>query len=105
LWAAGVYVFSPHARIQKYYENIHVKPDFNDALTVAQDMITAFIKEEYDEIYLAYNHFNGPLSQTPVIEKILPLEASVLVHNDIRLPNAYYTYEPQETQIFFVFNP
>ena len=96
----GYMSFRRSARIRKYYENITVKPDFNDALNVAQDMTTAFIKEEYDEIYLAYNHFNGPLSQTPVIEKILPLEPSVLVRNDMRFPNAYYTYEPQETQIF-----
>ena len=75
----GYMSFRRSAHIQKYYENITVKPDFNDALNVAQDMTTAFIKEEYDEIYLAYNHFNGPLSQTPVIEKILPLDASVLV--------------------------
>jgi len=96
----GYMSFRRSARIRKYYENITVKPDFNDALSVVQDMTSAFIKEEYDEIYLAYNHFNGPLSQSPVIEKILPLDASVLVSKDIHLQNAYYTYEPKEAQMF-----
>jgi len=96
----GYMAFRRTARIQKYYENITVKPDFNDALGVVSDMTKAFIKDEYDEIYLAYNHFNGPLSQTPVIEKILPLDPSVLVRDNVVLQNAYYSYEPKENELF-----
>ncbi len=46
-------------------------------MDVAKDITDAFIKGEYEEIYLAYNRFDGPLTQTPVIEKILPMDASV----------------------------
>jgi F-type H+-transporting ATPase subunit gamma len=96
----GYMSFRRSAHIRKYYENITVKPDFNDALSVANDMTAAFIKEEYDEIYLAYNRFDGPLSQTPVIEKILPLDPSVLVNKDVKLQSAYYTFEPKENEMF-----
>jgi F-type H+-transporting ATPase subunit gamma len=96
----GYMSFRRSAQIQKYYENITVRPDFNDALGLTQDMTTAFIKDKYDEIYLAYNRFNGALSHTPVIEKILPLDASALINNDVKLQKAYYDYEPEENEIF-----
>ena len=96
----GYMSFRRTARIQKYYENITIKPAFSDALSVAQDITAAFIKEEYDEVYLSFNHFNGPLSQVPVIEKILPLDASALINSDVKYQSAYYAYEPRENEIF-----
>ena len=73
----GYMSFRRSAKINKYYENITMKPAFNDAQAVAQDIIEEFMMGNYEEIYLAYNRFDGPLAQTPVIEKILPLDASV----------------------------
>src|SRR5476649_2331890 len=46
------------AKIVKYYENITMKPAFNDAVAVANDITEAFTKGEYEEIYLAYNRFD-----------------------------------------------
>ena len=68
----GVMSFRRTARTQKYYDNIMMKPNFIDAQSVVQDISEAFTNGTYEEIYLAYNRFDGPLSQTPVIEKILP---------------------------------
>ena len=96
----GYMSFRRSVQIQKYYENITVKPDFNDALSLTQDITTAFIKDKYDEIYLAYNRFNSALSHTPVIEKILPLDASALTNKDVKLQKAYYDHEPEENEIF-----
>ncbi|MBF0504488.1 MAG: ATP synthase F1 subunit gamma [Candidatus Omnitrophica bacterium] len=96
----GYMSFRRSAQIQKFYENITIKPTFNDALSLANDITSAFIKEEYDEIYLAYNHFNGPLSQTPVIEKILPLDASAFSNNEVKPESTYYAFEPKENEIF-----
>jgi F-type H+-transporting ATPase subunit gamma len=89
--------FRHDAKINKFYQNITLKPDFNDALKVARDIITAFIEGDYEEIYLAYNRFDGPLTQTPVIEKILPLEFSVFETKAPKSRN--YTYEPEEEKI------
>jgi len=90
----GYMSFRRTAKINKYYENITMKPAFHDAVGVASDMTASFIKGDYEEIFLAYNRFNGPLSQTPVIEKILPLELSVAPKSQD------YSYEPEEKEIF-----
>lgn len=72
----GYMSFRRSANVVNYYENITVKPAFTDAMTVAEDITSLFTKGEYEEVYLAYNRFKGAMSQTPVIERILPLEAS-----------------------------
>ncbi|MDE2028218.1 MAG: F0F1 ATP synthase subunit gamma, partial [Candidatus Omnitrophica bacterium] len=67
----------------------------------------------YEEIYLAYNKFNGPMSQMPVIEKILPLDASSLTPagNQEQAPSRSgftsqdYTYEPEEKEILYALIP
>ena len=69
-------------------------------MELANDITESFIKDEYEEIYIAYNRFDGALSQVPVIEKILPLDASVLTGNDAKYQNVYYAYEPKENEIF-----
>ncbi len=96
----GYMSFRHTASVQKYYENITVKPAFDDALSLADDLIAAFIRQEYDEIYLAYNRFNGPLSHTPTIEKILPLDDFLWAKPSVKPPSAYYAYEPRENEIF-----
>ena len=77
---------------------------------MAKDITDAFIKGDYEEIYLAYNRFDGPLSQTPVIEKILPLDVSVFTEPDndprTKAPKSQdYTYEPEEKEILYFLIP
>ena len=110
----GYMSFRRTAKINKFYENITMKPAFEDALAVATDITNSFSKNEYDEIYLAYNRFDGPLAQTPVIEKILPLDASAFIKTDVRhevtpvkdAPKSQdYTYEPEEKDILYFMIP
>lgn len=97
----GHIAFRRSAKIDKYYQNITLKPDFKDAMDVANDISNSFIQGEYEEIFLAYNRFDGPLTQIPVIEKILPIDASVFTAPEItpgkKLPKSQpYTCEPNE---------
>ncbi len=106
----GYMSFRRTVKVNKYYENITLKPDFKDALGVAGDIAAAFIKGDYEEIYLAYNRFDGPLTQTPVIEKILPLDASVFTKtensSDTKAPKSQdYSYEPEEKEILYFLIP
>jgi len=106
----GFMSFRRSAKVHKYYENITLKPDFGDALELAQDITDSFIKGEYEEIYLAYNRFDGPLSQTPMIEKILPLDASDFTASDQGtgkkpLRSQDYSYEPEEKEILYFLIP
>jgi len=102
--------FRRTAKLCRYYENITEKPNFVDAQTVARDISDAFIRGEYEEIHLAYNRFDGPLSQTPVIEKILPLDASVVSKIEVTpekkpLKSQDYSYEPEEKDILYFLIP
>ncbi len=104
----GYMSFRRSVKVEKYYENITQKPDFNNALSVAGDITAAFIKGDYEEVYLAYNRFDGPLTQTPVIEKVLPLDASVFSENTpgTKAPKSQdYSYEPEEKEILYLMIP
>ena len=107
----GFMSFRRTANIHRHYENITMKPDFDDALQVASDITESFIKGEHEEIYLAYNRFDGPLIQTPVIEKILPIDASVFTKSETtnpgpRIPKSQdYSYEPEEKELLYFLIP
>ena len=106
----GYMSFRRTANINKYYQNITLKPDFEDALEVANDITDSFINGDYEEVYIAYNRFDGPLSQTPVIEKLLPLDASAFAKSDISSDakgskSQDYSYEPEEKEILYFLIP
>jgi F-type H+-transporting ATPase subunit gamma len=106
----GYMSFRRSAKINKYYENITMKPVFPDAQGVAQDITENFMTGDYEEVYLAYNRFDGPLSQTPVIEKILPLDASVFSKTDNAsvlksFKSMDYTCEPEEKELLYFMIP
>jgi F-type H+-transporting ATPase subunit gamma len=95
----GFMAFRRTAQVVKHYENITAKPNFAGALEVANDLANSFIKGEFDEVYLAYNRFNGPISQTPVLEKILPLDPASLVKKNVEVKGADYEYEPEQNEL------
>ncbi len=95
----GYMSFRKSQNVTKYYENITIKPNFVDATAVANDLADLYMNGEFDEIYLAYNHFNGPMSQVPVIEKILPLDPAELVKEKTKIQEADYEYEPQQSDL------
>jgi F-type H+-transporting ATPase subunit gamma len=94
----GYMAFRKLPTAKKHYENITQKPSFADALEVANDLSHGYTFGEYDEIYLAYNRFEGPLKQTPVIEKILPLDPAALVKETKPNP-VNYEYEPEQGEL------
>lgn len=96
----GYMAFRRSVQINKYYENITMKPAFHDAQNVVRDITGSFMKGDYEEIFLAYNRFDGPLTQTPVVEKILPLEPSIFAAKPSKSSGSSYEYEPQEKEIF-----
>ena len=95
----GYMSFRRSVNLKKFYENITVKPNFQDALMLSSEISESFIKGEYDEIYIAYNRFDSPLSQSPVIEKILPLTAENVV-KVTKKTTGDYKYEPEQSELF-----
>lgn len=95
----GHMVFRRHVSVKTHFENVTIKPNFADALKIAEALTQSFIKGEYDEVYIAYNRFNSPMSQTPVIEKILPLNPAQVVKKT-SMPAGNYEYEPTQQELF-----
>lgn len=100
----GYMMFRRHVTIKTFFEDVTVKPSFKDALKVSADLKERFINGEYDEVYIAYNRFNSPLSQTPVIEKILPL-STANAPKVVSAPAGDYEYEPTQQELFDLLVP
>jgi F-type H+-transporting ATPase subunit gamma len=72
------------------------KFDMTLAVSVADDVINPFIKEEYDELYLIYNQFVNVSVQRPTVVRLFPLP-SIGQNVDIDPEkNLDYVYEPSE---------
>ena len=72
------------------------KFDMTLAVSISNEVITPFIKEEYDELYLIYNQFVSVAVQKPTVVRLFPLPSigqDVDIDSDKRLD---YLYEPSE---------
>jgi F-type H+-transporting ATPase subunit gamma len=74
----GWLFFRQRMPIDKMYEGAAAHPSPSEALHIADDASQGFLSGKYDEVYLAYNHFVNPLSQIPMIKKVLPIEHHVI---------------------------
>ncbi len=87
----GWLFFRNRVAVGRLYEGVTQRPTPSDALRIGNDLQRAFISGEIDEVFIAYNHFNNPLSQRPVIRKLLPIEPHAItvgargIHEDFIL--------------------
>lgn len=100
----GWLFFRQRCTVQAHYEGVTQRPNPSDALRIGQDLRDAFTTGAVDEVFLAYNHFNNPLSQRPVIRKLLPIEPDAIavgahrVHED-------YLLEPEQKDLLALLLP
>jgi F-type H+-transporting ATPase subunit gamma len=88
--------FRKKANVLAQKVDVLSKFDMTLAVSIADEVITPFIKEEYDELYLIYNQFVNVSVQKPTVVRLFPLpsigqEAEV---DPDRLLD--YAYEPSE---------
>lgn len=60
--------------VDNQYSGFSERPDYQDAVTVANEMTKKFTSGEYDEIYIVYTKFFSAMRQEPTAQKVLPLE-------------------------------
>ena len=68
-----------------------------DCFSIAKQLSQAYLKEEFDEVVIAYTNFVSVLSQTPAALKMLPLLQS---ENDKEVKSSYIIYEPNSDEVF-----
>ncbi|OPY14456.1 MAG: ATP synthase gamma chain [Syntrophus sp. PtaU1.Bin005] len=72
------------------------KFDINLAVEISDDVITPFVNEEFDELYIIYNEFRNVSMQRPVVVRLLPLP-SVGQEGEMDPDKTIdYVYEPSE---------
>jgi F-type H+-transporting ATPase subunit gamma len=73
------------------------KFDISLAVQIARDVISPFVREEYDELYLVYNEFRNVSVQRPAVVRLFPLPSIGREDEDVD-PNKRidYIYEPSD---------
>lgn len=61
--------------VEKYYEPMSEKPNFDSAAEISDMMVELFLSHKVDRVELIYNHFKNAGVQVPQREIILPLKA------------------------------
>ncbi len=88
--------FRKKANIIGQQVDVLSKFDMTLAVSISNDVISPFIKEEYDELYLIYNQFVNVSVQRPTVVRLFPLP-SIGQEVDIDPEkNLDYIYEPSE---------
>ena len=76
--------------------NIGDKPAVDDLIGTVKIMLDAFNDEKIDQLYLVYNKFVNSMTQKPLIEQILPVQAS----DEDELKHHWdYIYEPDAKEV------
>lgn len=100
----GYMFFRNKFTVKENFIGVTAKPDFLNSRKIGENLSEEFIKGEYTDVFVAYNKFKSPLAQTPIIEKILPIEPKPLLYPPVAdRPNAKmpsgYIFEPEADQL------
>ena len=88
--------FRKKANVLAQKVDVLSKFDMTLAVSIADEVITPFIKEEYDELYLVYNQFKNVSIQKPTVVRLFPLP-SIGQDTDVDSDRFLdYAYEPSE---------
>lgn len=88
--------FRKKAKIIGQWVDVLSKFDMTLAASISNEVITPFIKEEYDELYLVYNQFVNVSVQRPTVVRLFPLPS---IGQDAEIDsgkNIDYIYEPSD---------
>ncbi len=88
--------FRKKANIITQHVDVFGKFDMTLAVSISDDVISSFINEEYDELYLIYNQFVNVSVQRPTLVRLFPLP-SIGQNVDVDSENRQdYEYEPSD---------
>jgi F-type H+-transporting ATPase subunit gamma len=81
------------------YNDVFKQFDFSLAADIGDILISSFMDEEYDELYIAYNEFRNIAIQRTKIERLLPIPSIDSVEELEPERRVEYIYEPSEEAI------
>ena len=89
--------------IERAWVDFTDRPGYSDAVAIAHTLADLFTEREVDRVVVVYNHYVSPLTQTVVVEDVLPIPRTLLEEEE---KSAYeialegdFIYEPEPEQI------
>jgi F-type H+-transporting ATPase subunit gamma len=61
------------------YTGFTDRPAYGDARDIAQDLMTAYVDGNVDQVEIVYNHYISPLTQEVTRETLLPLQQATIL--------------------------
>lgn len=86
--------FRKKANVINQQVNVFGKFDMTLSASISDDVITPFINEEYDELYLIYNQFVNVSVQRPTVVRLFPLQSIGQKTESDSESSLEYDYEP-----------
>jgi F-type H+-transporting ATPase subunit gamma len=84
--------------IDAHFQGFADQPAYEDARSIAEQVVTQFGSGEYDLVELAYTQFLSVASQRVVIRRFVPLDRS-MIEQAAEGPHADYEFEPDPQEI------
>jgi F-type H+-transporting ATPase subunit gamma len=89
------------------YTGFTDRPAYGDAREIAQDLMTAYVDGDVDQVEIVYNHYISPLTQEVTRETLLPLQQATILEaesdededEDRPEHRALVEYEPDPEEI------
>ena len=81
--------------LRAVFTDLGETPTLLDTLPISDMLVDTYAEAEADEVYIAYTRFNSTLSQTPVVERVLPITPSALTGAE----RVGYIYEPDNLSV------
>ena len=81
--------------VKAVFTDLPERPDLADTTAISHLVIDAYTEGEVDEVHLAYTKFVSTVSQTPVIERLLPVTPASLTGQE----KVGYIYEPDSLTV------
>ncbi len=76
------YFKTKKVKVRQYYHEVGGKVTFPKAKVLADNLVDLFLTGEFDEIKFVYNEFKNAVSQTVVIENLLPVPKPAAAEGD-----------------------
>jgi F-type H+-transporting ATPase subunit gamma len=79
----------------RYFEEVLTNVSLTKSAEIAEHVITNFIENKLDAVYCVYNEFKSALSQSVVVEQLLPVVPAPMEEGR----NSEFIYEPSKQNI------
>ncbi|GMA57556.1 ATP synthase F1 subcomplex gamma subunit [Alicyclobacillus sacchari] len=77
-------------------------PTYHSIRHLAEAIVGAYERAEFDELYFIYNEFINAASQRPIVKKVLPLDS---LADEAKGPRRIYEFEPDEEAVLAALLP